>query len=94
MFFFVSRLTFFPKSYLALEKYVAVSRKNRGIGGTGQESRKLINSAPTATGFIFWGSLFEAGLSNGSYVGYYELFSSWKRLEFIQKLVDLKLVEE
>ena len=42
---FVSRLTFFPKSYLALEKYVAVSRKNRGIGGTGQESRKLINSA-------------------------------------------------
>ena len=51
---FVSRLTFFPKSYLALEKYVAVSRKNRGIGGTGQESRKLINSAPTATGFIFW----------------------------------------
>ena len=51
---FVSRLTFFQKSYLALEKYVAVSRKNRGIGGTGQESRKLINSAPTATGFIFW----------------------------------------
>ena len=41
---FVSRLTFFPKSYLALEKYVTVSRKNRGIGGTGQESRKLINS--------------------------------------------------
>ena len=47
---FVSRLTFFPKSYLALEKYVAVSRKNRGIGGTGQESRKLINSAFSPNG--------------------------------------------